>query len=39
LVLEMLAAGEGSDGVLRAYPFLCHEDIEAVVEYGKAHQI
>jgi len=35
LIVEMLAADEGVDGVLKAYPFLCHEDIDAVLEYER----
>ena len=34
LVLEELAAGTGIDDLLRAYPHLCREDIQAVLRFA-----
>jgi uncharacterized protein (DUF433 family) len=34
LIPEMMAAGEDTQGILEAYPFLREQDISAALEYG-----
>lgn len=35
-LLGLLAAGESRDGILKAYPYLEAEDIQAALEYAAA---
>ncbi len=34
LILEMMAAGESTEGILEAYPFLSTDDVISALEYG-----